>query len=210
MALKKDSSVDNIIPLVEESSENIDSDHFTNNAESFSNNQIVTPEKVIYDVTDKENAKNNLLVDEGEQNQTAPGGIYIGVYPWADIYIAGEYYATTPISENIILTPGTYNFELRNPAHETLFASIDIKSNIVDTLQFWLDEMFGQLSVRVNPWGKIYINDEFVDTTPLGEPLKLKSGRYQLLIKNPYFSDYKESVEIVAGKTYELSVNMSK
>jgi serine/threonine protein kinase len=210
LSVKQDSSIINRLPLVEETSKNFDSNFVTNNTESFSNDQIVQPENIINDVSAKLHATSDSLVGEDEQNQAAPGGIYIDVYPWADIYIAGAYYATTPISENIMLAPGKYNFELRNPAHETMFASIDIKSNMVDTLQFWLDEIFGQLSVRVKPWGKIYINDEFVDTTPLGEPLRLKSGRYQVLIKNPYFSDYKESVEIVAGQTYELSVNMSK
>jgi serine/threonine protein kinase len=210
LAVKKDSSMVNIFPIIKGTDENIDSDHNTNITESLSQDQIENQAEVTKVIIDKEIASNDSLTSEDLNKQILPGGVYINVYPWADLYIDGSYYATTPIRENIMLAAGTYNFELRNPSHETLFASIDIKSNVVDTLQYWLDEIFGQLSVRVKPWGKIYINEEFVDTTPLDEPLKLKSGRYQVLIKNPYFSDYKEAVEIVAGQTYELSVNMSK
>ena len=37
------------------------------------------------------------------------------VHPWADIYIDGAYRGQTPMRELLMLSPGTYQLELRNP-----------------------------------------------------------------------------------------------
>ena len=155
-------------------------------------------------------SKDSTIKKEEISEELPPGGIYVNAVPWADIYIGGSHYGTTPLSENIIMEPGIYELELRNPSFETTSSTIEITANVVDTLKFRLHEMFGHLSIKVKPWGKVYINEEYIDTTPMKEPVKLKRGRYHLLVKNPYFSDYSESIEIVAGRTHELSINMIK
>ncbi len=173
------------------------------------NKIILSDEREAFSIVSKR-SENSTVKNEEIPEELPPGGIYINAVPWADIYIGGNHYGTTPFSENIILEPGIYELELRNPSFETTGSTIEITSAVVDTLKFRLHEVFGHLNVKVKPWGKVYINEEYIDTTPMKEPVKLKGGRYHLLVRNPYFSDYSESIEIVAGQTHELSINMTK
>jgi serine/threonine-protein kinase len=173
------------------------------------NKMILSDEMDTFSVVN-ERSEDLTVKNEEIPEELPPGGIYVNVVPWADIYIDGNHYGTTPFSEDIMLEPGIYQLELSNPAFETTSSSIKITSNVVDTLKFRLHEVFGHLNIKVKPWGKVYINEEYIDTTPMKEPVKLKRGRYHLLVRNPYFSDYSESIEIVAGQTHELSINMTK
>jgi hypothetical protein len=138
------------------------------------------------------------------------GGLYITAYPWAEIYVRGSYMATTPLEDVIYLEPGIHDLELRNPAFKTHQKSVQITPGRIDSLQFWLDEVFGRLNISVTPWGNVYINDQYLDTTPLKQPVQLKKGVYKILVTNPYYRDYVETIEIAAGGEYQLSVDMTQ
>lgn len=61
-------------------------------------------------------------------------------------------------------------------------------------------ETFGELLITCSPWADIYINDQKVETTPLKEPIKLKSGRYHLRLIHPNFPSIDTVIEIQASK----------
>ena len=48
------------------------------------------------------------------------------VKPWADVYIDGKYYETTPIAKPIILSAGKHALKLTNPSYKTFEQKIDI------------------------------------------------------------------------------------
>ena len=54
------------------------------------------------------------------------GFLKLTVKPWADVYIDGKYYETTPIAKPIKLSPGKHTLKLMNPSYKTVEQRIDI------------------------------------------------------------------------------------
>lgn len=138
------------------------------------------------------------------------GKLFLDAVPWGEIYLNGSKIDTTPISKPIELKPGKYDLEIRNPSYITYRKSIEIESGSIDSINVTLQQAFGNLKLTVVPWGKIYINKEFIDVTPINDPIKLKTGQNELEIINPNFAIYTEIVNISAGETIEKTIYLSK
>ncbi len=54
------------------------------------------------------------------------GYLKCNVFPWGNIFIDGTYKGQTPLKNNIILSPGKHNLEIRNPALQTYNSEIFI------------------------------------------------------------------------------------
>jgi serine/threonine protein kinase len=54
------------------------------------------------------------------------GHLKLTVKPWADVYIDGKYYETTPIAKPIKLSAGKHALKLINPSYKTIEQQIDI------------------------------------------------------------------------------------
>ncbi len=65
----------------------------------------------------------------------------------------------------------------------------------------------GELFITCSPWADIFINDQKVETTPLKEPIKLKSGKYQLKLVHPNFPSIDTVIEIKSNKLNRLDFN---
>jgi len=66
----------------------------------------------------------------------------------------------------------------------------------------------GFLKIRVSgaPWAKVYIDDNYIDQTPIASPIKLQAGKHTLALENPNFPKYTESIVIASNKTLEKTV----
>lgn len=58
--------------------------------------------------------------------ETKDGHLKLTVKPWADVYIDGKYYETTPIAKPIKLSAGKHSLKLINPSFKTFEQWIDI------------------------------------------------------------------------------------
>ncbi len=96
----------------------------------------------------------------------------------------------------------------------------NIQSNIIDTFQSKprslpaeqtpdpeeskMTVLPGKLFIVVNPWAKIYINDDYIETTPLTKPLSLKPGKYKIELRNPNYKEHIEYFESTHGQVDTL------
>ncbi|UCF65288.1 MAG: serine/threonine protein kinase [bacterium] len=156
-------------------------------AKSLASQEASTPEKTT----------ENMIIENTE------GKLYIACHPWADVLIDGEYIETTPILQPILLSTGIHKIELRNPTYFTYQENIKIESGRTDTLFVRLEPAMGYLNIQAIPWGKIHIDDQYLETTPLSEPLSILAGKHQIRITNPNFNDITDSIWIEPGKTTE-------
>ena len=69
-----------------------------------------------------------------------------------------------------------------------------------------LEEPAGWLRVVAHPWARVFIDTEYIDTTPFARSIRLTPGRHRVGFRNPYFESQDRFVEIVAGKTGVLKV----
>jgi serine/threonine-protein kinase len=66
-----------------------------------------------------------------------------------------------------------------------------------------------QLRVLAQPWAEIHIDGELVDITPVGRPIEVRPGRHVVVFKHPHAPAVSREIEIVAGQTIVLDVEMA-
>ncbi|MBN1998135.1 serine/threonine protein kinase [candidate division KSB1 bacterium] len=83
----------------------------------------------------------NLTVQEGDTEKirysffNEAGYLNVMVRPWADIFLDGQLFDTTPLKEPIIISSGQHLLELRHPQYKTFRKLISIAQG--DTLTFY-------------------------------------------------------------------------
>jgi len=66
----------------------------------------------------------------------------------------------------------------------------------------------GELYIECLPWANVYINSTHVETTPISKNIVLPTGKYSVKLSHPEYPEYKAEVNIKAGETTNLSVNL--
>jgi serine/threonine-protein kinase len=154
-----------------------------------------------------ENSIISRKIDENSFSKERNGQLFIACHPWADIFINGRYNETTPLMQPISVIAGIHILELRNPNYYTYQKEITITPDKIDTLSIKLEPAMGYLNIQVIPWGEIYIDSLYLETTPLTEPLTVFAGKHQVSITNPNYSAIIDTIFIEAGKTTERVFN---
>lgn len=139
-----------------------------------------------------------------------PGAIFISTYPWARIYIDGEYRETTPLRGPLQIEQGEHILRLENPNFASIEREIVVSPGQIDTLNFSLPPAIGFLEIQVIPWAEIYINGEYKETTPLNAPLSVPAGRYELKLVNPNYEVWVDTIQIQAGQTIGKRVSLAR
>jgi hypothetical protein len=62
--------------------------------------------------------------------------------------------------------------------------------------------------VVVEPWARVYVDDQFFDVTPFADPIVLAPGTHQFRFEHPNAPTEKRQVSVVADEAILLDVNM--
>lgn len=153
--------------------------------------------------------ENNISEKKASIEIKEKGSLFINAIPWAEIYINKKKIDTTPLLKPLDLKSGLYELELKNPDFISYKSPINIQAGQHDSINVKLEQAFGNLKLTVLPWGKIYINNKYIDTSPIMQPIKLKTGKNELNIVNPNFAKHTEVVNIRSGETLEKTIYLS-
>jgi serine/threonine-protein kinase len=66
----------------------------------------------------------------------------------------------------------------------------------------------GYVRVLAHPWAEVWVDGALVDTTPIGRPLSLASGRHTFLFKHPRAEEERRLVDVAPDTTTTLDVTM--
>ena len=66
----------------------------------------------------------------------------------------------------------------------------------------------GELFVKCFPWAKIYLDDKYLETTPLSENIELSAGNYLLTLMHPDYPNHSDSIIVEGGKLSFIEVNL--
>ena len=66
----------------------------------------------------------------------------------------------------------------------------------------------GELFIKCFPWAKIYLNNEYIETTPLSKNIGLKTGKYLLTLVHPDYPNYSDSISISDANLSFIEVNL--
>ncbi len=162
---------------------------------------------------EKSNLINNqkeLPKEETEEkpNISSDGKLFVEVSPWAEVYLNDKNIGTTPFDQEIRLKPGKYELKLVHNDFPTFTDSVEIQPGELSTVKINFYEEVGYLDCKIFPWGDIYINGTYRNTTPLRKPMVLMPGVYQIKISNPgYSNSIEEKINIVAKEKVMLKYN---
>jgi eukaryotic-like serine/threonine-protein kinase len=67
---------------------------------------------------------------------------------------------------------------------------------------------FGKLYVECFPWAKVYIDSEYMETTPLKNNLIIPSGYHDVELKNIHYPVYEDTILIRPDTLFKLQVNL--
>ncbi len=162
-------------------------------------------------VTAKNDSPKTSLIQTADTLTTAASsaGVFIICNPWAEVYIDDRRTDTTPMAAPLLLKPGRYQLKLSHPNYESYQTSITISPGNIDTLRVRLLRPNGKLDLRVTPWARVYIDNDYRETTPLSEPLSLAAGKYHLKLTNPNFVTWTDSIEIFPRQTLQLNISLT-
>ncbi len=121
--------------------------------------------------------------------------LFIRTVPWCDIYINYQYIEQTPIKEPIPIKAGQYVIGLQNPNYPSYSDSITIRPNRKNVFTYYLDSLFYRLELEVVPWGKVYIDNKLIGTTPLKEPVYLSREDHPIRIVHDYFGTLYDTLQ---------------
>jgi len=63
--------------------------------------------------------------------------------------------------------------------------------------------------VLAHPWAEVSIDGEVVDVTPIGKPIPVAPGKHEVLLRHPRAPDERRPVEVDAGETVVVDVEMA-
>ncbi len=143
-------------------------------------------------------------------SEKALGGFLVICNPWARVYIDSQYVETTPLTKPLTLSAGEHKLELINPNYHAHRQKIFIEAKKTDTIKVNLEPAVGFILVQIVPWAEVYLDDKYIGTTPLDEPIPASVGRHVLKLMNPNFQTRYDTVIVSAGELIEKKVQLKK
>ena len=155
--------------------------------------------------TEKFRSKDIAQPDDNIQN-TADTYIYVDTYPWCRVFLDYKLLDETPFKDSIKVQPGKHILSLQNPEYASFTDTVFIKSGINNKFKFNLDSLCYQLVLSVQPWGKVFIDNKYIGTTPLKKPIMLTRNNKTLKITNDYYKDHLEKLYWPGKKTIKRNI----
>jgi hypothetical protein len=132
------------------------------------------------------------------------GYVQISCTPWAKVFLGNEYIGTTPIAGSLKVKAGVHTITFNNPSFLPIARSVTVRSGTQTLVEANFLDQVGYLLVVSQPWAEIYVDDQYRETTPIGQPLMVTSGNRKIRLHNPAFEDIVTSVTIGARDTVKL------
>ena len=132
----------------------------------------------------------------------------VSVIPWANLYINGRFMGTTPLENPLRCLAGRAVLQLTNRFYPDVVDTIDIQPGCHFAYNF--DRRFGSLEVLATPWAVVFVDGQFVDTTPITEPIMLTRGLHTIRCDHPEFGSKKYEVAIEPAEKQHLHVDFGR
>lgn len=116
--------------------------------------------------------------------ESLPARLQVICDPWAEVYVDDILVGKTPI-DFILLQPGERHLVFRHPMFAPILRDVTTEpgESMTVKVSFW--DTVGRVIILVDPWAEIYLDGNFVDVTPLKEPLVVPLGTHTITLKNP-------------------------
>ncbi|MBK6765706.1 MAG: serine/threonine protein kinase [bacterium] len=132
--------------------------------------------------------------------------LFLNTTPWARVTLAGVELGTTPLGAALRLPAGRHVFMFRNPAYPPIQTTVELSEN--SRVEFALSDFVEYLSISVEPWGEIYLDNELIGTSPLKRLPAVLPGEHRLRITHPNLPTLEKTWLAAAGDTLTMHANL--
>lgn len=155
------------------------------------------------------NIKNEVKANEKSIiKNTRIGKFFVECIPYAEVYIDGKNFGTTPLKGYIELKTGKHTLKLENSNFPSYITNINILPDKIESISINFNNIVGYLECVILPWGNIFIDGKLKGVSPLRLPL-LK-GKYELSFNHPNYESQKENISINVKDTLKYNFNFVK
>ncbi len=120
----------------------------------------------------------------------------------------------TPCAINSVEV-GRHMVKVMKTGYEAVESQVLLKPDQPGSLTFNLKQITqhpvtgtAYLKITVTPWAKIYLDDRYVETTPIARSLTVPAGEHNLRLENPNFKVWEKKQIFPAGQTVTLDVQL--
>ncbi|MFC2088760.1 serine/threonine-protein kinase, partial [Calditrichota bacterium] len=141
------------------------------------------------------------------------GGLVIQSDPAsAQVKLNGKFISNKQTSLELDDIPvGGQKIEISKSGYASHYENVTVVRNKTITVNAKLKAMIGSLSIKVIPWGSIYINNKIQKaSSDIKFEETLVADKYLIKVVHPTLGKWEKSVEIEPEKKTELSVNFNK
>ena len=135
------------------------------------------------------------------------GNLTINATPWAEIYVNGKHYGTTPRTIRA-LKAGNYKVSLENPNYDVWRTSIAVEQGKTAKVSHRF-EGFGKIVVNAVPWGNVYLDGILKGQTPITLQ-KVSARAHEVKVSREGYTEIRKTVDVKAGSTESISVKLQR
>ena len=135
------------------------------------------------------------------------GNLTVNAIPWAEIYVDGKHYGTTPKTIKALKT-GRYKVRLENPNFEVWTTRVRIAEGKTAKVSHRFVG-FGKIIVNAVPWGNVYLDGSLKGQTPITIQ-RVSANPHEIRISREGFHDVRRQVTVEAGESESISVKLQR
>jgi serine/threonine protein kinase len=135
------------------------------------------------------------------------GSLTVSTIPWANIFINGKNYGTTPITLDT-LKAGLYSVRLENPKFPDWETKVTIAKGKTTKIAHKFSG-FGTLIVNATPWGRVFLDGSLIGQTPLTLD-KIPTRKHEIKVSKEGYEDFIKTFTMKEGETERISVRLNK
>jgi len=131
------------------------------------------------------------------------------VEPLGQIYVDGVYRGLANPTLRLTLNAGIHDVECRNEKHETYRETLHVVAGELSRRSIILNKLKGTISLAATEGAELFIDGEFVGTTPIMRPIRVDAGSHTLTLKKLNYYTWTSQVSVEANATLPLRITLS-
>ena len=146
-----------------------------------------------------------------ERNETpvmAFGYLLARSDPASELWIDGQDHGLIPSGQLLKLSAGFHALSMRHDLYPEYKHMIEITAEETLDVVVRLDTLYGYYTCEAYPWGTVYLEGKYQGDTPLLEPIRYPPGSYALIIENPDFPLYHDTMTVSRNETTRVRINL--
>jgi len=134
------------------------------------------------------------------------GWISVACTPWAKVFVDDRYIGETPLLQAVPLIAGQHTLTFSNPHFVPFIKTISVDAKKEQTIRVNFLETAGYVKVQVTPWAKVYVDDQYRETTPINKPIVVSAGKRKIRFDNSAFRSIEKEINVTVRETTSVVI----